>query len=86
LGLVNKVLPAPELLPYTYDYARNLAATISPGSLRETKRQIYSDLHRDIGAAVRDSRSLIDRLMTETDFAEGVAAFTQKRPPRWTGS
>jgi enoyl-CoA hydratase/carnithine racemase len=86
LGLVNKVLPVEELLPYTYDYARNLAATISPGSLRETKRQIYSDLHRDVGAAVRDSRSLIDRLITETDFAEGVAAFTQKRSPRWTGS
>ena len=86
LGLVNKVLPPDELMPYTYEYARNLAATISPGSLRETKRQIYSDLHRDAATSVRDSRELIDRLMREADFTEGVRAFTQKRPPRWSGS
>jgi enoyl-CoA hydratase/carnithine racemase len=85
LGLVNAVLPAEELLPHTYRYARNLIATVSPGSLRETKRQIYADLHRDVRAAVVHSREQVDRMMTEPDFAEGVAALTQKRPPRWSG-
>jgi len=84
LGLVNAVLPPEELLPHTYSYARNLAATVSPGSLRETKRQIYADLHRDVAAAVRNSQELVERMATEPDFAEGVAAFMEKRPPRWS--
>lgn len=85
LGLINVVLPPEELLPHTYRYARKLVETVSPGSLQETKRQVYADLHRDVRAAVEHSREQVDRMMTEPDFAEGVAAFTQKRPPRWSG-
>jgi enoyl-CoA hydratase/carnithine racemase len=84
LGLVNAVLPPEELLPHTYGYARNLAATVSSGSLRETKRQIYTDLHRDAATAVENSNKLVERMATEPDFAEGVAAFIEKRLPRWS--
>jgi enoyl-CoA hydratase/carnithine racemase len=84
LGLVNAVLPPDELLSHTYTYARNLIGTVSPGSLRETKRQIYTDLHRDVGAAVREANELAYRMTTEPDFAEGVAAFVEKRIPRWS--
>jgi len=84
MGLVNAVLPPDELLPYAYNYVRHLIATVSPGSLRETKRQIYADLHRDVRAAVAHSREQLERMTTEPDFAEGVAAFMEKRPPRWS--
>jgi enoyl-CoA hydratase/carnithine racemase len=84
MGLVNAVLPPDELRSYTDNYARRLMATVSPGSLRETKRQIYIDLHRDVAAAVRDSKELVERMTTEPDFAEGVAAFVEKRAPRWS--
>jgi enoyl-CoA hydratase/carnithine racemase len=83
LGLVNAVVPPEELLPYTYNYVRAMITTISPGSLRETKRQIYSDLHRDVRAAIADSVALVERLVTEPDFAEGVSALVEKRLPRW---
>src|SRR5205085_1714646 len=33
LGLVNKALPLDELLPFTLDYARRMAAEIAPSSL-----------------------------------------------------
>lgn len=85
LGLVNKVLPFGDLIPYTRNYVRQMISRVSPGSLRETKNQIYTDLHRDAASAVQHSRRLIDRMMTEPDFREGVAAFMEERPPRWSG-
>jgi enoyl-CoA hydratase/carnithine racemase len=83
LGLLNALLDPDDLLPHTYDYARRLAETVSPGSLRETKRQIYTDLHRDVGSSVRAADLLLRRMMTEPDFEEGVAAFRERRAPRW---
>ena len=85
LGLVHRLV-APEALPAeTRDYVLAMTATVSPGSLRETRRQIYKDLHRDVAASVRDSESLIDSMSRQQDFREGVAAFTEKRTPDWTG-
>ena len=83
MGLVNAVLPPDELMPYTYNYVHKLITTVSPGSLRETKRQIYSDLHRDVRAAVTHATEQLERMATEPDFVEGVSAFLEKRPPRW---
>jgi enoyl-CoA hydratase/carnithine racemase len=83
MGLVNTVVPPEELLSYTYNYVRTLITTVSPGSLRESKRQIYSDLHRDVRVAITDSVALVERLVTEPDFAEGVSAFVEKRLPQW---
>ncbi|NUQ55844.1 MAG: enoyl-CoA hydratase/isomerase family protein [Dehalococcoidia bacterium] len=81
MGLLNAVVPAEELLPRAYGYARMLAAAVSPSSLRETKRQVYTDLHRDVGAAVAESEALLNRMTTEADYREGVAALVEKRPP-----
>ena len=83
LGLVNAVLPPEDLLPHTYRYARMLATTVSPGSLAETKRQIYTDQHRDVGASVEEAAVLLRRMMAEPALAEGVAALTEKRPPNF---
>ncbi|MBA3655692.1 MAG: enoyl-CoA hydratase/isomerase family protein, partial [Actinobacteria bacterium] len=43
LGLVNRVLAPDELLPFTLDYARRMAAECAPSSLRTMKRQLYAD-------------------------------------------
>ena len=75
------VLPPDELLPFTYDYARSLAHDVSPSSLRETKRQIYGDLHGDVGSAVERSVELTDEMMGGADYAEGVRAWTERRNP-----
>jgi enoyl-CoA hydratase/carnithine racemase len=85
MGLLNGLLEPQELLPHTYAYARRLIDEVSPGSLRETKRQIYSDLHRDVASAVRAADALLDEMTTQPDYREAVAAFTEKRPPRWSG-
>lgn len=83
LGLVNRVLPADQVLPEAVAYARELARSVAPESLRQTRWQIYRDLHRDVAASVRDSEALLETMMRQPDYAEGVAAFLDKRPPQW---
>jgi len=82
-GLVNAVYPADAVLEQTYAFTRNLIATVSPNSLRQTRWQIYRDLHRDIASSVKDSETLLDSMMREPDYKEGVGAFVEKRPPSW---
>ena len=83
LGFVNQLFSAEELLPKCYDYARNLLRSVSPNSLRQTRWQIYRDLHRDVATSVADSEKLINEMAKEEDFREGVAALVEKRSPDW---
>jgi enoyl-CoA hydratase/carnithine racemase len=83
MGLVNRVLPPDRLLPEAQAFARTLATEISPSSLRESKRQLWSDLLRPLDEAMRDATALLDRMVAEPDFAEGAAALSERRPPRF---
>lgn len=83
MGLVNRALPPDELLPHTYEYAAQLATEVSPWAVAQAKRQLYADWHRDVGAAVAESEALIAEAPTRPDYAEGVRAWLEKRPPRF---
>ena len=83
LGFVNALFEPHVLLEQTYAYVRNLIATVSPNSLRQTRWQVYRDLHRDAASSVRDSEALLNEMMKEPDFAEGVKALVEKRLPDW---
>jgi enoyl-CoA hydratase/carnithine racemase len=85
IGLVNAVVPADELLPHVRERARVLAHEVSPASLRATKRQLYADLHGDVGMAVARSEALLEQMVRDggADLAEGVAALREKRAPRF---
>lgn len=85
LGLVNRIVDAGDLQQFTRDYTLSMIRTVSPGSLRETKRQIYTDLHRDVGASVVESEQLVSDMMKQNDYREGVRAFLEKRDPKWRG-
>jgi enoyl-CoA hydratase/carnithine racemase len=81
IGLVNAVVEPDQLLAHTRSYAEELAHQVSGRSLAETKRQIYTDLHRDVGTSVAEADDLMRTMMQEPDFIEGVRALNEKRPP-----
>ena len=62
-------------------YALELATAVSPASVAATKRQLYLDWHRSAAAAVDDANVRLDEMMGGPDYAEGVAAFGEKRRP-----
>jgi enoyl-CoA hydratase/carnithine racemase len=85
LGLLNGLFPPAELLPRTREYVRRLISSVSPGSLAASKRQIYTDQHRDAAASVEEAGRLIAEMMKQDDYREAVAAWLEKRPPIWQG-
>jgi len=84
-GLWNAVLPDGEAtLAAARDYAHQLAATTGPDAVATTKAQLWRDLLRhDPAASVRESKQLLDRAMGTAEYREGIAAFTERRPPRF---
>jgi enoyl-CoA hydratase/carnithine racemase len=85
IGLVNRVWPAAELREQTYAYARDLADNVSPSAIATIKRQLYDVPFQSLAEATMDANKAMDVALRGDDFREGVASFTEKRPPRFTG-
>jgi enoyl-CoA hydratase/carnithine racemase len=83
LRLVNAALPAGEVLAHSQRYVRDLAEHCSPTSLAIMKRQINQQLHLGLGPAEAEAQRLMVESFGRPDFAEGVASFLEKRPPRF---
>lgn len=84
-GLVNQIVEPEQLMAHTLGYTRDMITQVSPNSLRQTRWQIYTDLHRDVGTAVHESEKLLNTMSREADYQEGIAAFLAKRKPEWKG-
>jgi enoyl-CoA hydratase len=82
LGLVNRVVAAADLLPWALETAETIAAN-SPTAVQAVKRQISATIADHARAREPLDQELGDRVRASTHFAEGVAAFREKRQPRY---
>jgi 2-(1,2-epoxy-1,2-dihydrophenyl)acetyl-CoA isomerase len=84
IGLVGRVVPAEELATEAGSVAARLAAG-APMAIALTKRALNASWERDLDAALDYEAHLQDMAGRTKDHAEGLTAFTEKRPPRFTG-
>jgi enoyl-CoA hydratase/carnithine racemase len=85
IGLANRVAPADRLYDEAVALARLIAAN-SPGGVRMSKRAIQRNQEITSYAAALELENRGQALLTRTaDMPEALAAFKQKRAPRFTG-
>ncbi len=84
MGLFNQAFDdVASLRAHTALYAADMAATVSPGSLKATKRQVWLDQTRDLAAAVRESEARLEQMMTEANYKTGLKALLKRQVPNW---
>jgi enoyl-CoA hydratase/carnithine racemase len=85
IGLVNRVVPHETLLDEALDLAKTVAAH-SPLALRLTKKAFLEGSEKLYTNAFVVEARYFSQAAEGEDLWEGLAAYREKRPPRWKGA
>lgn len=84
IGFINRVAAPGQALEEAMQYARKLAAN-APLVVSTLKRQALATMPKSPLEGYYRLKGALDRIAGSDDFKEGVAAFKQKRNPRFSG-
>lgn len=84
MGIVNRLIPAADLLPETLATAGKIAAN-APVSVRQIKRAVRYGWSADIVQGREIEIMAYNQTIVTEDRLEGVRAFNEKRPPEFKG-
>ena len=82
LNLINRVMPAAELMPWALATADAIAAN-SPSAVQAVKRQISTTIAEHARTREPLDQELGDAVRASSHFKEGVTAFREKRRPNY---
>ena len=82
-GLVARVVPAASLMEEAIKIAETIAALSQP-SLIAAKEAVNRSFETSLAEGVRFERRVFHALFATKDRKEGMTAFIEKRPPRFT--
>lgn len=83
-GLANRIVPDERVLAESCAWAEQLADA-APIALKHTKRLLRSAPERGLEGTFADESSAQMQCVDSADFREGIAAFREKRAPRFSG-
>lgn len=84
IGLVDRVVPASDLVDEAMSLARSLASK-APRALAFAKMAINEGFDMPLERAIEHEADLFGQVVDTADRREGTSAFLGKRQPRWTG-
>lgn len=82
IGMVNKVVPANEVMPLAREWAETICQA-GPLAVRKAKEAMIRGLSMSLEEGLRLETSLFAYLCGTDDFTEGKAAFKEKRKPNY---
>lgn len=83
IGLVQQVVEPDDLVPSARRYVEELAASVSPSSLADTKRMVYRHLGLGYPEALVEVDEVQYAALDRPDAREGAAALMEKRPAQF---
>lgn len=84
MGIANRSLPPDEVLPAALELAADLAANTAPLSVAISKRLLWASPSLSADETDRLESAMHRQVMGAHDAREGVLAYLERRPPRWS--
>lgn len=83
-GLVARIIPANDLVDEAIRTAQAIAA-MAPLAVKANKEMVNAAFETTLTQGVQFERRLFHALFGTQDQGEGMAAFVERRPGKWTG-